>query len=106
MFKITEGDFANQIYGNESYLSNWPMNEKVLENFMRHAIGIICTLYGQIMSYTVREILIYNFMEFWRKICDQVMIMQDDKVMIFGIKDLLYSKKMSTYTIKKIGKRK
>ena len=25
MFKITEGDFKNQTYGDESYLSNWPM---------------------------------------------------------------------------------
>ena len=25
MFKITEGAFKNQTYGDESYLSNWPM---------------------------------------------------------------------------------
>ena len=31
MFKITEGDFKNQTYGDESYLSNWPMLY-ILEN--------------------------------------------------------------------------
>ncbi len=25
MFRITEGDFKNQKYGDESYLSNWLM---------------------------------------------------------------------------------
>lgn len=25
MFKITNGDFKKQIYGNENYLTNWPM---------------------------------------------------------------------------------
>lgn len=25
MFKIIEGDFKNNIYGNEEYLDNWPM---------------------------------------------------------------------------------
>ncbi len=31
MFKITKGDFTNHIYGEESYLSNWPMLY-ILEN--------------------------------------------------------------------------
>ena len=38
MFKITEGDFKNQIYGNESYLSNWPMLY-ILENGKQAYIG-------------------------------------------------------------------
>lgn len=38
MFKITEGDFKNQIYGNESYLSNWPMLY-ILENGKQVYIG-------------------------------------------------------------------
>lgn len=38
MFKITEGDFKNQIYGNESYLSNWPMLY-ILENGKQGYIG-------------------------------------------------------------------
>lgn len=38
MFKITEGDFKNQVYGNESYLSNWPMLY-ILENGKQAYIG-------------------------------------------------------------------
>ena len=38
MFKITEGDFKNQIYGDESYLSNWPMLY-ILENGKQAYIG-------------------------------------------------------------------
>lgn len=38
MFKITEGDFKNQIYGNESYLSNWPMLY-ILDNGKQAYIG-------------------------------------------------------------------
>lgn len=38
MFKITEGDFRNQQYGNESYLSNWPMLY-ILENGRQAYIG-------------------------------------------------------------------
>lgn len=38
MFKITEGDFKNQIYGNESYLMNWPMLY-ILENGKQAYIG-------------------------------------------------------------------
>lgn len=38
MFKITQGDFTNQIYGNESYLSNWPMLY-ILENGKQAYIG-------------------------------------------------------------------
>lgn len=38
MFKITEGDFKNQIYGEESYLSNWPMLY-ILENGKQAYIG-------------------------------------------------------------------
>ena len=39
MFKITEGDFKNQIYGgNESYLANWPMLY-ILENGKQAYIG-------------------------------------------------------------------
>ncbi len=38
MFKITEGDFKKQKYGNESYLSNWPMLY-ILENGKQAYIG-------------------------------------------------------------------
>ena len=38
MFKITEGDFNKQIYGEESYLSNWPMLY-ILENGKQAYIG-------------------------------------------------------------------
>lgn len=38
MFRITEGDFKNQKYGNESYLSNWPMLY-ILENGKQAYIG-------------------------------------------------------------------
>ena len=38
MFKITEGDFKNQKYGQESYLSNWPMLY-ILENGKQAYIG-------------------------------------------------------------------
>ena len=38
MFKITEGDFKNQIYGDESYLANWPMLY-ILENGKQAYIG-------------------------------------------------------------------
>lgn len=38
MFKITEGDFKNKIYGQQSYLSNWPMLY-ILENGKKVYIG-------------------------------------------------------------------
>lgn len=38
MFKITKGDFKNQIYGDEDYLSNWPMLY-ILENGKQAYIG-------------------------------------------------------------------
>ena len=38
MFKITEGDFKNQKYGEESYLSNWPMLY-ILDNGKQAYIG-------------------------------------------------------------------
>ena len=38
MFKITEGDFKNNTYGDESYLSNWPMLY-ILENGKQAYIG-------------------------------------------------------------------
>lgn len=38
MFRITEGDFKNQKYGDESYLSNWPMLY-ILENGKHAYIG-------------------------------------------------------------------
>ena len=38
MFKITEGDFKNKIYGDEKYLSNWPMLY-ILENGKQAYIG-------------------------------------------------------------------
>lgn len=38
MFRITEGDFKNQKYGDESYLSNWPMLY-ILENGKQVYIG-------------------------------------------------------------------
>lgn len=38
MFVITEGDFKNQIYGDEDYLSNWPMLY-ILENGKQAYIG-------------------------------------------------------------------
>lgn len=38
MFKITDGDFKNQIYGNEKYMSNWPMLY-ILENGKQAYIG-------------------------------------------------------------------
>lgn len=38
MFKITEGDYKNQIYGDEEYLSNWPMLY-ILENGRQAYIG-------------------------------------------------------------------
>ena len=38
MFKITEGDFKKQKYGDESYLSNWPMLY-ILENGKQAYIG-------------------------------------------------------------------
>lgn len=38
MFKITEGDFKNQIYKEENYLSNWPMLY-ILENGKQAYIG-------------------------------------------------------------------
>ena len=38
MFKITQGDFENQIYGDENYLSNWPMLY-ILENGKQAYIG-------------------------------------------------------------------
>lgn len=38
MFKITQGDFKNQKYGNENYLSNWPMLY-ILENGKQAYIG-------------------------------------------------------------------
>lgn len=38
MFKITEGDFENQIYEDHSYLSNWPMLY-ILENGKQAYIG-------------------------------------------------------------------
>lgn len=38
MFKVTKGDFLNQIYGNEDYLSDWPMLY-VLENGKQVYIG-------------------------------------------------------------------
>lgn len=38
MFKITEGDFKNQKFGQESYLSNWPMLY-ILENGKQAYIG-------------------------------------------------------------------
>lgn len=38
MFKITEDNFRIQKYGNESYLSNWPMFY-ILENGKQAYIG-------------------------------------------------------------------
>lgn len=38
MFKITEGDYIKQIYGDEEYLSNWPMLY-ILENGKQAYIG-------------------------------------------------------------------
>lgn len=38
MFKIIEGDFKNQTYGDETYLSNWPMLY-ILENGKQAYIG-------------------------------------------------------------------
>lgn len=38
MFKITEGDFKNQEYGTEEYLTNWPMLY-ILENGKQAYIG-------------------------------------------------------------------
>lgn len=38
MFRITEGDFKNQKYGDESYLSNWLMLY-ILENGKQAYIG-------------------------------------------------------------------
>jgi len=38
MFKITEGDFKNQEYGSEDYLTNWPMLY-ILENGKQAYIG-------------------------------------------------------------------
>lgn len=38
MFKIIDGDFKNNIYGNESYLDNWPMLY-ILENGKQAYIG-------------------------------------------------------------------
>ena len=38
MFKITAGDFKNQIYGDEDYLTNWPMLY-ILENGKQAYIG-------------------------------------------------------------------
>ena len=38
MFKIIEGDFKNNIYGNEEYLDNWPMLY-LLENGKQIYIG-------------------------------------------------------------------
>ena len=38
MFKITQGDLKNKIYGEESYLSNWPMLY-ILENGKQAYIG-------------------------------------------------------------------
>ncbi len=38
MFKITEGDFRNQEYGSENYLTNWPMLY-ILENGKQVYIG-------------------------------------------------------------------
>lgn len=38
MFKVTEADFKNQEYGNEEYLSNWPMLY-ILENGRQAYIG-------------------------------------------------------------------
>lgn len=42
MFKITEGDFKNQTYGDESYLSNWPMLY-ILENGKQAYIELLMT---------------------------------------------------------------
>ena len=38
MFKITDGDFNKQKYGNECYLANWPMLY-ILENGKQAYIG-------------------------------------------------------------------
>ena len=38
MFKIIEGDFKNQEYGTENYLTNWPMLY-ILENGKEAYIG-------------------------------------------------------------------
>lgn len=38
MFKVINGDFKNQIYGEESYLTNWPMLY-ILENGKQAYIG-------------------------------------------------------------------
>lgn len=38
MFKVTEGDFRNQNYGDEEYLRNWPMLY-ILENGKQAYIG-------------------------------------------------------------------
>ena len=38
MFKIIEGDFKNQTYGDETYLTNWPMLY-ILENGKQAYIG-------------------------------------------------------------------
>lgn len=38
MFRITEGDFKNQVYGDEDYLSNWPM-VYILENGKQAYVG-------------------------------------------------------------------
>lgn len=52
MFKITEGDFKNQIYGDESYLSNWPMLY-ILENGKQVYIGESNHVKNRISQHTV-----------------------------------------------------
>ena len=39
MFKIIEGDFKNQEYGTENYLTNWPMLY-ILENGKAAVVAI------------------------------------------------------------------
>ena len=64
MFKITEGDFKNQTYGDESYLSNWPMLY-ILENGKQAYIGesnhvkIVCPsiIVLQISEFSTKYIL-------------------------------------------------
>ena len=61
---------------------------------MSLVIGTIYILFGQVRSCIEREILKKNFMEYWKEICVQFMILPEDRDMKYGFtKKVLFIQK-------------
>ena len=58
MFKIIEGDFKNNIYGNEEYLDNWPMLY-LLEKEEKQKVTLIRDSKGKNNKYSSKKFKLY-----------------------------------------------